>query len=102
MLIHGPRDLGLAIRERRRALGLTQAELARNLPISRRWLIQVERGKANVSFLHLRFTMRALGMHLHVTVDGEKPPEFGKPLDAPDLEAILERHRFRGPKPPVD
>jgi DNA-binding XRE family transcriptional regulator len=46
MLFNTPRDLGAAIRERRKALGWDQVELAARVGARRRWLIQVENGSS--------------------------------------------------------
>lgn len=45
MKIRTASELGLALRERRRELGLTQAELAARIEVSRQWVGSAERGK---------------------------------------------------------
>lgn len=42
------RELGVAVREKRTTLGLSQAEAARQAGVSREWVISLERGKPNV------------------------------------------------------
>ena len=42
--------LGRAVRERRRELGLSQAQAARRWGVDRSWLSEVERGRANPTF----------------------------------------------------
>lgn len=71
MLIYTPRDLGSAIRERRKTLGLDQIALAARVGVSRRWLIQVEAGKRGASFGLLLHTMHTLGMQMHLTTEGD-------------------------------
>jgi HTH-type transcriptional regulator/antitoxin HipB len=46
MHIRGARELGLLIRDRRRRLSLTQAELAERIGASRHWVMGMEAGKS--------------------------------------------------------
>ena len=50
MLIRRPSELGAVIMTVRRAQGLSQAQLADRLGVSRVWLGQVERGKSSPRF----------------------------------------------------
>ncbi|WP_341022439.1 helix-turn-helix domain-containing protein [Brevundimonas diminuta] len=93
MLIYTPRDLGAAIRERRKALGLDQVELAKQIGASRRWLIQVENGKAGASFGMLLRTLNALGMQLDLKTPSAAPTSPQEPLSTPDLDSVLARAR---------
>jgi len=93
MLINTPRDLGSAIRERRKALGLDQIELADRVGASRRWLIQVENGKPGASFGLLLRTIHALGMQMEVPTEREPTSASEEPLTTPDLGAVLARAR---------
>ena len=45
MFIRTPADLGAAIRDRRKSLGLSQSELAKRVGVGRQWLVAVEHGK---------------------------------------------------------
>jgi len=96
MLIITPRDLGAAIRERRKRLGLDQAELASRVGVSRQWLIQVENGKAGATIGLLLRLMNALDMNLSLDTHGrgDKPSAPGPSL--PDPSAILDRARKGG------
>jgi len=93
MRINTPRDLGSWIRERRKALGLDQVELAERVGASRRWLIQVESGKPGASFGLLLRTMHALGMRMDLTTEDASQGASDEPLSAPDLSAVLARAR---------
>lgn len=93
MLIYTPRDLGAAIRERRKALSLDQVELAKQIGASRRWLIQVENGKAGASFGLLLRTLNALGLQLDLKTSGVEPTSPQGPVSTPDLDAVLARAR---------
>lgn len=46
MRLNNARDLGLYVRDRRRRLNLTQVQLAGSAQVSRRWLSDLEAGKA--------------------------------------------------------
>jgi HTH-type transcriptional regulator/antitoxin HipB len=97
MLVYTPRDLGAAIRERRKTLGLDQITLAAKVGVSRRWLIQVEAGTRGASFGLLLRTMHALGMQMHLTAEGESQEVIHQPMGTPDLDAVLGRARRNAP-----
>ncbi len=78
MRIRTRRDMGMCIRELRRARGLTQARLAELAGASRRWVGQVEQGKTSAELGALLRTLRVLGADLHV-----------RPTRAPDAAAEL-------------
>ena len=44
MLVRTPADLGAVIRDRRKQLKLDQAALAKQIGVSRQWVIEIERG----------------------------------------------------------
>lgn len=94
MLITTPRDIGAAIRERRKLLGLDQAELASRVGVSRQWLIQVENGKAGVAIGLLLRILNALD--LKFTLDTGRGPTNEPPLDLPDPSTVLDRMRKGG------
>jgi transcriptional regulator with XRE-family HTH domain len=54
------RQLGDRVRERRTALGLTQAELGEKCNLHRTFIGSVERGERNISVLNLRVIAIAL------------------------------------------
>ncbi len=49
MKILSPKDLGRAIRNRRKSMGLSQGELAKRLVVSQPWVSDVENGKEGAS-----------------------------------------------------
>ena len=66
MKIRTPLELGLAIRDRRRKLKLSQTELARKVGVGRQWILAIEHGKSRAELgLALR-TLSALDLQLRV------------------------------------
>ena len=58
------RRLGDQVRERRTAMGMTQAELAEKCALHRTFIGSVERGERNISVLNLRIIARALRLSI--------------------------------------
>ncbi|WP_166345820.1 helix-turn-helix domain-containing protein [Phytoactinopolyspora limicola] len=87
MRIASARDLGLYIRDRRLASGLTQSELAHLAGVSRRWLVAFEAGKSSAQLDLALQTLNALGLILDARA--APPPPAGI-----DLDHLLERHRY--------
>jgi transcriptional regulator with XRE-family HTH domain len=54
--------LGLAVKARREALGLTQEQLANDTDLHQRWISNVETGKRNPSYASLRRLADGLGL----------------------------------------
>jgi y4mF family transcriptional regulator len=83
-------DLSSALRARRLALGMTQADLAASAGVSRQWLNELERGKATASLDLVLAVLEALGLVLHVGADADVSAR-----DEPtaDLDALLDEYR---------
>ena len=64
MRIASARDLGLYARDRRRDLAMTQTNLAAAAGVSRRWLSDLEAGKATAEIGLVLRTLQALGLAL--------------------------------------
>jgi y4mF family transcriptional regulator len=86
MRLNNTRDLGLYVRDRRRRLGLTQADLATSAQVSRRWLSDLEAGKPTAEVGLVFKVLHALD----VAVDAS-PVEWGP--DDINLDDLL---RTRG------
>jgi y4mF family transcriptional regulator len=92
MDVRNLRQLALAVRERRVALGLSQAQLARRARVSRQWVSEFEAGKATAELgLALRL-LDALDLRLQVIVAEAARSDDG---DAIDLDDLLDEHRRR-------
>lgn len=75
MVVRTPREIGLLVRDRRRAAGVTQAVLAERVGASREWIRLLESGKPR---LELGLTLRALTA-LGITLNAEaKPPDSNR------------------------
>jgi HTH-type transcriptional regulator/antitoxin HipB len=92
MFIRTPVDLGAIIRERRRQLGLGQAELAERIGVSRQWIIGVERGRARAEIGLLLRTLDTLSIRLNAATDMSP----AKPRINPDIDAIVAAARKGG------
>lgn len=83
MLLRTPIDIGSAIRDRRRRLGLGQDQLAARVGVSRKWIIDAEKGKPRAEVGLLLRTLDALGLHL--SLDGDGTPIAGKGRGVADV-----------------
>jgi HTH-type transcriptional regulator / antitoxin HipB len=91
MFVRTPRDLGALIRDRRTRLGLDQQTLAGRAGVSRKWLIDVERGKAGAEVGLVLRTLDALG--LEIQIEPAAPAHTN--ARTPDIDQIVERARKR-------
>ena len=64
--IDSPDTWGAALRERRRSLGLTQAEVALEAGVGRRFVIELERGKPGASLELALRVAELLGLDLEL------------------------------------
>jgi HTH-type transcriptional regulator/antitoxin HipB len=81
MRIASTRDLGFYVRDRRRDLGMTQGDLAAAARVSRRWLSDLEAGKATAEIGLIFRTLHALGLVLDAQPAEDLPPD----VDLDDL-----------------
>lgn len=67
MIIAGVAGFGALVRDQRKQQGVSQARMAEDLGVSRRWLIQFENGDVpNPGFATILAMMRYLGLALDV------------------------------------
>ncbi len=87
--IRTPADVGALIRDRRKARGLLQADLAASLGVSRLWVGEIERGKAGANLGLVLRALNTLGVRLI--------PQDAPALDpgAAELDAIIANARQR-------
>jgi HTH-type transcriptional regulator / antitoxin HipB len=85
MLIRTPGDLGAVIRDRRKRLGLGQAELAEKISASRQWVVGIERGRSRAEVGLVLRTLDTLGIRLE-TRDRDATTKLPS---GPDIDAIV-------------
>lgn len=79
-------DLGLYVRDQRRKLGLTQAELCASAQVSRRWLSDLEKWGKPTAEIGLVFkVLAALDLTLEASPTDPGPRDF-------DLDDIIRAH----------
>lgn len=81
--IGNAKELGAAIRERRTALGMDQAALAKMVGVSRQWIIDIEKGKERASVELALRTLNRLGFQFTVP---EGKGDLKDPLDDLDFD----------------
>src|SRR5215467_5138657 len=92
MMLRTPLDIGSAIRDQRRRLGLGQDELAARVGVSRKWIIDIEKGKSRAAVGLLLRTLEALGLRLSIDGDGAPfPRKRVKPVPTVDIDRVLAR-----------
>ncbi|HEV7732819.1 MAG TPA: helix-turn-helix transcriptional regulator [Candidatus Binatia bacterium] len=89
--INTPTDLGAIIRDHRRRQNLDQVTLARNVGVSRQWIVEIEKGKPRAGIGLVLRTLQALGVTLTVADETATPRTPGRP--AVDLDAIVDAAR---------
>ena len=66
VVIDSPAELGAAVRETRKALGLTQPQLALTAGVGVRFIVELEAGKPTVRLENVLRVVKALGGRLAV------------------------------------
>lgn len=92
------RDLGVVIRQRRKALRWDQAQLAERVGVSRQWVIEMEKGKPRVELQLVLRTLNVLGLILATgTVEGmvSSAASTEMPLELPDIDTIVDGNGLR-------
>ena len=107
MYIHTVPEIAALVRDRRQALGLSQAAVAARIGASRQWLVAFEGGQPNVELAPVLGALRLLGLRIAVTsadaplsaaadasgtaATGVNPPSSGAAADGVHL--VLDRLR---------
>jgi HTH-type transcriptional regulator/antitoxin HipB len=106
MRVRTPTDVGLLVRDRRRALGLDQRALAERVGVSRQWVIGLEKGKRRAELALVLRTLEALGIGLrtdepaHAASTEPAVPATPTSAGAARLDRVLAAHRRRGTSKP--
>ncbi len=75
-------DFGAYIRSARERAGITQADLASQADVSRKWLSEVENGKATAEIGLVLAVLRQLGVVVHAGEASEPSVDVDALLDA--------------------
>lgn len=90
MLIRTPGDLGAAIREHRRRSRLDQLELARQIGVSRQWVIEIEKGKPRAAVGLVLRALDALGVTLSIPAATRAAKKHAPDID---IDQIVDKAR---------
>jgi HTH-type transcriptional regulator/antitoxin HipB len=90
-VIRNAADIGAIIRDRRRKRRLDQLALARRVGVSRRWIVDIEKGKPGAGIELVLRTLAALGVSLTVSEDARA--RAGTVVKQIDLDAIIDAAR---------
>ena len=93
MLLRTPIDIGSAIRDRRRRLGLGQDELAARVGVSRKWIIDVEKGKPRAEIGLVLRTLDALGLRLSLDDESAASATGFSDVPAVDIDRVIDNAR---------
>ena len=93
MLVRTPADLGAVIRDRRKQLKLDQAAFAKQIGVSRYWVILIERGHPRAE---LGLVLRALDA-LDIPLDASVRETNRHRPDTVDIDAIIAKAKKRKP-----
>jgi transcriptional regulator with XRE-family HTH domain len=79
-------DLGALVRSARTARGMTQADLATQLRMSRDWVVRLEKGHPRLEVQRVLDALRLVGVSLEATVP-ESSPEKRRKRAAPETSS---------------
>lgn len=82
MEVRSVHELGEYVRDRRRAVALSQTDLATRARVSRRWLSDLEAGKPTAEVGLVFRVISALGLYLDVRLAPEPDLDLDAYLDA--------------------
>jgi HTH-type transcriptional regulator/antitoxin HipB len=86
MIVRTPKEVGQLIREYRLKRRLTQASLAAQVGVSRKWIIDLESGKRTTDLSLVLRTMNVLAIELDARDRSAARPS----RDGVDIDAIVE------------
>jgi HTH-type transcriptional regulator / antitoxin HipB len=96
--IRTPNDIGALIRDRRKSLGLDQAELAARIGVGRIWVNQVERGKPRASLELVLRALSAVNVEVRGVTETQSSTAATTPVTSPDINAIIAKSRGKTPR----
>jgi HTH-type transcriptional regulator / antitoxin HipB len=94
MRIRTAADLGAFIRERRTQLGMDQIALAKKTGTSRKWLVEVERGKPRAEIGLILRTLKSLDVFIDLKADSHETRPISN-ARTPDINSVLDALKKR-------
>lgn len=92
MHIRTPLELGAFLRDLRKKRGLDQGTLARQVGVSRQWIVGMEKGKPRAALGLVLRTLSALGASIDIQDSISSPARARTAGQAPDLvDQVLKR-----------
>ena len=93
LVVRTPKEIGLLIRDRRTTLGMTQANLAKQVGVARQWIVAIEQGKRRAELGLVLDVLWALGL----LVDVRKARAGGPESEPSPIDLVLDRARRGDP-----
>lgn len=93
MYVRTAADLGAVIRDRRKQLKLDQAAFAKQIGVSRQWVIEIERGHPRAELGLVLRAVDALNIRLEASVD----PANRRQPSTVDIDAIVAKAKKSKP-----
>ena len=90
MRIRTATDLGAFIRERRTRLGMDQISLAKKAGTSRKWLVEVERGKPGAEIGLILRTLKSLEISIDLEPNSSVATPSPSKAKVPDINSVLD------------
>lgn len=90
-MLKTPTDLGNIIRDGRKQRGLDQTTLAQEIGVSRKWVIDIEKGKPRAELALVLRTLNALGISLSTRQAGDADAD-ATPLGT-NIDQIVRDHK---------
>jgi len=89
MYLRTAHEVGLLVRDQRRALGWTQADLANRLGVGRLWVVQLEKGKdtAQIGLVLRALNELKIPMQVDLSTDPYSQPQVPGVID---LDTIIQ------------
>lgn len=89
MLIKTPREIGMLVRDRRKAHGWTQDALAQRLGVSRLWVVQLEQGKSTAQIGLVLRALNELDVPMQVDITPKDAATRAAASGGIDLDSII-------------
>lgn len=89
MLIKTPKEIGMLVRDRRKAHGWTQDALAQRLGVSRLWVVQLEQGKSTAQIGLVLRALNELDVPMQVDITPKDPATRTAGSGGIDLDSII-------------